>query len=135
MPIQALNMPWLLLILAGLLETAWVIGLKLSDGFSKPWPSLCAIVCMAGSLWLLACATRTIPVGTAYVVWTGTGAIGAAIVGMVFFGEPRTIARIVCILLIASGVVGLKLLSTTHKEERKPFSKEELPSSRNQKNL
>jgi len=104
-------MAWAYLTVAGLFEIGWAIGLKYSDGFSKPVPSLLTAVAMAFSLWLLSIAMRTIPVGTAYAVWTGIGAIGVAILGMVLFGESRDILRLVCLFLIIAGIIGLKVVS------------------------
>ena len=104
-------MAWAYLTVAGLFEIGWAIGLKYSDGFSKPVPSLLTVVAMAFSLWLLSIAMRTIPVGTAYAVWTGIGAIGVAILGMVLFSESRDILRLLCLFLIIAGIVGLKLVS------------------------
>ena len=101
-------MPWIYLLLAGLLEIGWAIGLKYTDGFSKLWPSVITVLVMALSFGLLSLALRAIPMGTAYAVWTGIGAAGTAAVGMAFLGEPRDIIRIVCLLLIIGGVVGLK---------------------------
>jgi quaternary ammonium compound-resistance protein SugE len=104
-------MGWTYLAVAGLFEIGWAIGLKYSDGFSKPVPSLLTVVAMAFSLWLLSLAMKTIPVGTAYAVWTGIGAVGVAILGMVLFGESRDVLRITCLFLIIAGIVGLKLVS------------------------
>ena len=104
-------MAWAYLTVAGLFEIGWAIGLKYSDGFSKPVPSLLTVAAMAMSLWLLSTAMKTIPVGTAYAVWTGIGAIGVAILGMVLFSESRDILRIACLFLIIAGIVGLKLVS------------------------
>jgi quaternary ammonium compound-resistance protein SugE len=104
-------MAWTYLAVAGLFEIGWAIGLKYSDGFSKPVPSLLTVVAMAFSLWLLSLAMKTIPVGTAYAVWTGIGAVGVAILGMVLFGESRDVLRITCLFLIIAGIVGLKLVS------------------------
>jgi quaternary ammonium compound-resistance protein SugE len=103
------RMNWLILFFAGLLEVVWAVGLKLTDGFSKLWPSVFTIVAMIGSFFLLSLAMRTIPLGTAYAVWTGIGAVGVAIFGMVVFGEPRSALRVACIVLIVAGIVGLKL--------------------------
>lgn len=102
-------MAWLMLVVAGLLEVGWMYFMKLSDGFSKPLPSLGFAVSMAGSVWLLAQASRIIPVGTAYAVWTGVGAVGGACMGIMLFREPATIFRLVSIGLVVAGVVGLKL--------------------------
>jgi len=104
-------MAWAYLAVAGMFEIGWAIGLKYSDGFSKPIPSLLTVVAMAFSLWLLSLAMKTIPVGTAYAVWTGIGAVGVAILGMVLFGESRDVLRITCLFLIIAGIVGLKLVS------------------------
>ena len=104
-------MAWAYLTIAGLFEIGWAIGLKYSDGFSKPLPSLLTVAAMAMSIWLLSIAMKTIPVGTAYAVWTGIGAIGVAILGMVLFSESRDILRIACLFLIIAGIVGLKLVS------------------------
>ena len=104
-------MAWVILTIAGFFEIGWAVGLKYSDGFSKPLPSLLTVVAMAFSLWLLALAMRTIPVGTAYAVWTGIGAIGVAILGIVLFGESREFLRILCLFLIIAGIIGLKLVS------------------------
>lgn len=104
-------MAWVYLTIAGFFEIGWAIGLKYSNGFSKPVPSLLTVVAMAFSLWLLALAMRTIPVGTAYAVWTGIGAIGVAILGMLLFGESRDFLRVFCLFLIIAGIVGLKMVS------------------------
>ena len=105
-------MYWTCLFLAGLLEVAWVIGLKYSKGFTVLVPSVLTIVGMGVGFWLLSLAMRGIPMGTAYAVWTGIGTVGAAIFGMVLFAEPVTVIRIVCIMLILAGTVGLKLSSS-----------------------
>ena len=104
-------MAWAWLAVAGLFEIGWAIGLKYSDGFSKPVPSLLTVVAMVLSVWMLSIAMRTIPVGTAYAVWTGIGAIGVAILGMVFFGDSREFLRLICLFLIIAGIIGLKLVS------------------------
>ncbi len=104
-------MGWVYLFVAGLLECGWAIGLKYSDGFTKLWPSVYTITAMSVSLLLLALAMRTIPVGTAYAIWTGIGAVGVAILGMVLFGESKDIGRLLSIVLIVAGIVGLKLFS------------------------
>jgi quaternary ammonium compound-resistance protein SugE len=100
---------WLYLGLAGLLEIGWAIGLKYTDGFSKPVPTALTVAAMAASMFLLALAAKTLPIGTAYAVWTGIGAAGAAILGLFLFSEPATFARLACVGLIVAGVVGLKL--------------------------
>lgn len=105
-------MAWIYLAVAGLFECAWAIGLKYTDGFTKLVPSLLTISAMIVSLWLLSVAMKTIPIGTAYAVWTGIGAVGVAIVGMFLFGESRDIMRLICLLLIISGLVGLRLVSS-----------------------
>jgi quaternary ammonium compound-resistance protein SugE len=104
-------MAWLYLTLAGLLEIVWAIGLKYTEGFTRMAPSLITIVAMVASVWFLALALKTIPVGTGYAVWTGIGAVGTAILGIVLFSEPATAARIACIGLIVAGIFGLKLAS------------------------
>lgn len=102
-------MAWNLLVLAGLLEIGWAIGLKYTDGFTRWLPSALTIVAMVGSLWLLAIALRSIPIGTAYAVWTGIGAVGAAVLGIILFAEPATVLRLGSIGLIVAGIAGLKL--------------------------
>ena len=104
-------MAWLYLFVAGVFETAWAIGLKYSAGFTKVGPSVFTVVAMGVSLYLLALALRTIPVGTGYAVWTGIGTVGAAILGILLFNESREISRVLCILLIVAGIIGLKLTS------------------------
>ena len=104
-------MAWVLLTLAGLLEIVWAVGLKYTDGFTRLWPSALTIAAMIGSVYLLALAVRTIPIGTGYAVWTGIGAVGVAILGMVLFGEPKDALRIGSILLIVAGIAGLKLVT------------------------
>jgi quaternary ammonium compound-resistance protein SugE len=104
-------MAWVYLFVAGIFETAWAIGLKYSAGFTRLGPSIFTILTMAISLYLLALALRTLPVGTGYAVWTGIGTVGAAILGILLFNESREIARILCILLIVAGITGLKLTS------------------------
>lgn len=102
---------WIMLGLAGLLEIAWAVGLKYADGFTKPIPSALTIGAMIVSMYLLALAARTLPIGTAYAVWTGIGAVGAAILGMMLFGESANAMRLGCIALIVAGIAGLKLTS------------------------
>jgi len=106
-------MAWTFLTVAGLFEIGWAIGLKYTDGFTRLVPSLLTVAAMIISFWLLSAAMKTIPVGTAYAVWTGIGAVGVAILGMVLFGESRDALRIVCLLLIVSGIVGLRLVSSS----------------------
>jgi len=102
-------MAWSVLVLAGLLEIGWAIGLKYTDGFTRGLPSALTIVAMAGSMWLLALALRSIPIGTAYAVWTGIGAAGTAVLGIILFAEPATALRLASIGLIVAGIAGLKL--------------------------
>ena len=104
-------MSWVYLLIAGLLEIIWAIGLKYTVGFTKLLPSVITIGAMIASIWFLAIALRTIPVGTGYAVWTGIGATGTAILGIVLFAEPATAARLACIGVIVAGIVGLKLVS------------------------
>jgi quaternary ammonium compound-resistance protein SugE len=104
-------MAWLWLTLAGLLEVVWAIGLKYTDGFTRLVPSAITVAAMIASVYFLALAVRTIPIGTGYAVWTGIGAVGVAILGMVLFDEPRTLLRILSILLIVAGIAGLKLVT------------------------
>jgi len=103
-------MAWTYLLIAGLLEIGWAVGLKYSEGFTRPWPSAVTIATMVASMYLLAVAVRTLPIGTAYAVWVGIGAAGTAVLGMVLFNEPRDAARMLCLALIVAGVVGLKFL-------------------------
>lgn len=102
-------MPWVLLVIAGLFEVAWAIGLKYTEGFTRLWPSAGTLAAMGLSVVLLGIAMRSLPVGTAYAVWTGIGAVGTVILGIVLFGEPATAARLVCVGLIVAGILGLKL--------------------------
>lgn len=105
-------MAWIYLVVAGLFECGWAIGIKYTDGFTKLYPSILTVSAMAISFWLLSIAMKTIPIGTAYAVWTGIGAVGVAILGMFLFNESKEIARVFCLLLIVSGIVGLKLVSS-----------------------
>ena len=102
---------WLILFLAGLCEVAWAVGLKYTEGFSRLGPSLATVAAMVVSVALLGWSLKTLPLGTAYAVWTGIGAVGTAILGMILFGESREAARLLCIVLIVAGIVGLKLLT------------------------
>ena len=104
-------MAWIYLTVAGLFEIGWAIGLKYTDGFTRLLPSLCTLASMILSIVLLGLALRTLPVGTAYAVWTGIGAVGTAALGIYLFAEPATVARLVCIGLILSGIIGLKLVT------------------------
>ncbi len=105
-------MAWTYLLVAALFEIGWAIGLKYAQGFTKLWPSVLTIVAMVVSLFFLALAVRTIPVGTGYAIWTGIGAIGTATLGIILFAEPVTAWRVVCLLLIVGGVVGLKFTAS-----------------------
>jgi quaternary ammonium compound-resistance protein SugE len=102
-------MNWIVLVIAGLFEVGWAIGLKYTNGFSRLWPTLATVGAMMVSIGLLGLAMRSLPVGTAYAVWTGIGAVGTVALGMVIFGEPATLARLACVGLILAGIVGLKL--------------------------
>ena len=104
-------MAWGLLLLAGLCEVGWAVGLKYTDGFTRPVPTTLVILAMAASVWMLAIALRTIPVGTGYAIWTGVGAVGTTMLGMYLFNESREVARLVCIGLIVAGIVGLKVVT------------------------
>jgi len=104
-------MAWLTLVVAGLVEVAWAVGLKYSAGFTRLWPSVFTVAGGLASFFLLAQAARTIPIGTAYAVWTGIGAVGTAALGMILFDEPRDAVRLACIGLVVVGAVGLKLAS------------------------
>ena len=104
-------MAWVLLVVAGLLEVGWAIGLKYTQGFTRPWPSVFTLAAMVLSVVLLGIAMKSLPVGTSYAVWVGVGAVGTAILGMVLFGEPATAGRLVSLGLIVAGIVGLKLAS------------------------
>jgi len=102
-------MAWLLLVLAGLFEVGWAIGLKYTEGFTRLWPSVGTGLAMVISVVLLGVAMKSLPVGTSYAVWVGVGAVGTAILGMVLFGEPATVARLASLGLIVAGIIGLKL--------------------------
>ena len=104
-------MAWLLLIVAGLLETLWAVGLKYTDGFTRFWPSVLTIVGIVASMLLLSIAARTLPIGTAYAVWVGIGAAGAAVLGIFLLGEPVTAARIFFLALLLVAIAGLKMTS------------------------
>jgi quaternary ammonium compound-resistance protein SugE len=104
-------MSWVYLVFAGLLEVVWAVGLKYTYGFTKLGPSVITVVAMAGSFYLLSLSMRTLPIGTAYGVWVGIGAVGAAVAGTVLFKEPASALRIVSILLVVAGIVGLKISS------------------------
>jgi len=102
-------MAWLLLMVAGILEVGWAIGLKYTQGFTRLWPSVWTIVAMAISMGLLGIATKSLPIGTAYSVWVGVGAVGTVLFGVLFFGEPASAARMLSVALIVVGIIGLKL--------------------------
>ncbi len=104
-------MPWVYLMCAAVLEIGWAVGLKFTGGFTRLWPSVFTIVTSVGSFWFLALAARHLPIGTAYAIWTGIGAVGTALFGMYLFHESREWTRLVCMALIVAGVVGLKLLT------------------------
>ncbi|MGE0154929.1 MAG: quaternary ammonium compound efflux SMR transporter SugE [Reyranellaceae bacterium] len=108
---MAQQLPWLYLAIAGLFEVGWAIGLKYTDGFSRLVPSVLTAGAMIVSLVLLGLALKSLPVGTAYAIWTGIGAVGTAILGIVLFADPATLPRLACIGLIVAGIVGLKLVS------------------------
>jgi quaternary ammonium compound-resistance protein SugE len=101
-------MPWVYLLIAAALEVAWAVGLKYTDGFTRLWPSVGTGVALIASVGFLALATRTLPIGTAYAIWTGLGAAGTVICGIVLFGEAATALRLGCVALILAGVIGLK---------------------------
>ena len=105
-------MAWAVLFIARLLESGWAIGLKYTQGFTRLVPSVLTLAAMAGSIILLGLALKTLPIGTAYAVWTGIGAVGTAILGIALFGEPATAARLASIGLIVAGIIGLKLVTT-----------------------
>jgi quaternary ammonium compound-resistance protein SugE len=102
---------WAALVVAGLLEVGWAVGLKYTDGFTRPWPSTFTVAAIIASMWLLSWSARTLPIGTAYAVWVGIGASGAALLGILFLGESATPARIGFLLLLVASIVGLKLTS------------------------
>jgi quaternary ammonium compound-resistance protein SugE len=104
-------MAWLLLVLAGLFEVGWAIGLKYTQGFTQLWPTVWTVVAMAISLGLLGIAMKSLPIGTAYAVWVGVGAIGTVLLGIVLFDEPANTARLMSVGLIVAGIIGLKLAS------------------------
>ena len=104
-------MSWIILFFAGLLEVGWAIGLKYTEGFTRLWPSVATVAAMTGSVLLLGLAMKQLPVGTAYAVWTGIGAVGTALLGIVLFGESAAAARLACLGLIVAGILGLKVFS------------------------
>lgn len=104
-------MAWLILVVAGLFEIGWAVGLKYTEGFTRPWPTVWTALAMIISVALLGVAMRDLPVGTAYAVWTGIGAVGTVILGIALFGDPATTSRLACVALILAGIVGLRLIS------------------------
>ena len=106
-------MDWFILIVAGLFEIGWAIGLKFTDGFTRLWPSVGTVLAMAISLGLLGIAMKSLPLGTAYAVWVGVGAVGTALLGIVLFGEAANLGRLLSLTLILAGIIGLKLSSQT----------------------
>ncbi len=102
---------WIVLFVAGLCEIGWAVGLKYTEGFTRLWPSLGTVVAMVVSVALLGLALKVLPLGTAYAVWTGIGAVGTALLGIVLFNEPRDALRLACIALIVAGIIGLKLVT------------------------
>ncbi len=105
------GLSWLVLVLAGLCEVGWAVGLKYTENFTRLWPSLGTLAAMAASVILLAWSLKTLPLGTAYAVWTGIGAVGTALLGIHLFDESREVLRLVCIGLIVAGIVGLKVVT------------------------
>ncbi|MDY0101343.1 MAG: quaternary ammonium compound efflux SMR transporter SugE [Lentimicrobium sp.] len=105
-------MTWAILIIAGLFETVWAVALKYSDGFTRLWPSVITAIAMIISLYLLAISLKTLPLGTAYTVWTGIGAIGAVIYGIFVFGESKELLKLLFVMMILGGIIGLRAVST-----------------------
>ena len=102
-------MAWVILVIAGLFEVGWAIGLKYTEGFTRPWPTVWTVLAMMISLWLLGIAMKSLPVGIAYSVWVGVGAVGTVVLGIVLLGEPANAARLISVALIIAGIIGLKL--------------------------
>ena len=107
-------MAWFILFIAGLFEIGWAVGLKFTEGFTRPIPTILTGISLVASMGLLGWAVKSLPLGTAYAVWTGVGAVGTAIVGILLFKEPATAGRLVCLALIVSGILGLKLFTPAH---------------------
>jgi quaternary ammonium compound-resistance protein SugE len=107
-------MPWIYLMLAGLLEVVWAVGLKYTEGFTRLWPSVITVSAMTASIVLLAMAVKTLPIGTAYDIWTGIGAVGAVVLGIVLFGDSASPLRLACVGLVVLGMLGLKLTGGAH---------------------
>ena len=105
-------MAWISLVIAGLCEVGWAIGLKYTEGFTRLWPTVWTVLAMVISLWLLGIAMKSLPVGTAYSVWVGVGAVGTVILGIVLLGEPANAARLISVALIIAGIIGLKLAAS-----------------------
>lgn len=105
-------MAWIILVIAGLFEVGWAIGLKYTEGFTRLWPTVWTVLAMVISLWLLGIAMKSLPVGTAYSVWVGVGAVGTVILGIVLLGEPANAARLISVALIIAGIIGLKLAAS-----------------------
>lgn len=106
-------MNWIYLFIAGILEVGWAIGLKYTDGWTKLYPSILTVFGMIASFYFLSLALKSLPIGTAYAIWTGIGTVGAAALGMILFDEPRDVVRILCIVLIIAGIAGLKITSAS----------------------
>ena len=104
-------MAWVILVVAGLFEVGWAIGLKYTDGYTKPWPTMGTVAAMIISVWLLGIDMKSLPVGTAYAVWVGVGAVGTVVLGIILFGESANPARLISVALIIAGIVGLKVAS------------------------
>jgi len=102
-------MAWVILVIAGLFEIGWAIGMKYTDGFTRLWPTIGTVLAMITSVWLLGIAMKSLPVGTAYSVWVGVGAVGTVVLGIVLFAEPANAARLISVALIIGGIIGLKL--------------------------
>ena len=107
-------MAWIILFIAGLFEIGWAVGLKFTEGFTRPIPTILTAISLVASMGLLGWAVKSLPLGTAYAVWTGVGAVGTAVVGILLFKEPATAGRLVCLALIVSGILGLKLFTPAH---------------------
>jgi len=107
--LKGTTIAWVILVAAGLFEVGWAIGLKYTEGFTRPWPTAWTALAMVISLWFLGIAMQSLPVGTAYSVWVGVGAVGTVILGIVLLGEPASAARILSVALVVAGIVGLKL--------------------------
>jgi len=102
-------MAWVILVVAGFFEVGWAVGLKYTDGFTRPWPTAATVVALVLSVGLLAVAMRDLPLGTAYAAWTGIGTVGTVVLGILVFGEPASLVRLLCVAAILGGIVGLKL--------------------------